>query len=131
MSMSSTRDAAHLGHDKADDHVKAGCFTRAVRTEQADHFSAGNAEADVANDLATTVRFADSLGAECLHSHPRVEVARSPLLGRLRFGDCLAAIALDSDAIIAAMENQRTAGNGAMGLIGNTRRGGSGAGQRE
>jgi hypothetical protein len=72
--VSSTITRPDLRHHQADDHVKAGRLAGAVGAEQAHNFSTRDVEADIANDLPAAIGFADSLGAECLHSHPKVPV---------------------------------------------------------
>ena len=128
-------DATRFGNHQAHNHVKTGSFACAVGAKQPDNFSSGDGEVDLANYLPAAVGFADSLGAECLHSHPMfccaVVATSLQLLFGPRFGFCLATVALDGDALIAAMVNQRTAGDRSARLVDDARRYATGARESE
>ena len=51
------RDAAGIGGNQADNHVKTGGFARAVGAEQADYFAAGDVQRKIFDHAAFFKRF--------------------------------------------------------------------------
>ena len=60
-------DVSRVRLHEADDHVKAGGFSRAVGAEQPDDLALRNLEADAANHLTSFVGLADLVGRQLLH----------------------------------------------------------------